>query len=153
VAAARKGEAFDVESGLPVSMLRAIREATSWYALAFQYADLKWPTVAATTRRTHAEALTAITTTLLTDQRGKPNDKLLRQALCRWAFNTARRDDPHRPGARTRRGTAGRCSRSSSGFDDRVMARVVRAGTGQDLLHLTARSATVCAAERVGYAE
>jgi hypothetical protein len=50
-----------------------------------------------TTRRTHAEALTAITTTLLTDQRGKPDDKLIRKALCRWAFNTAPRDEPGWP--------------------------------------------------------
>lgn len=72
------------------------REATAmnWYDLAYAFADLKWPYVAATTRRTHAEALTAATIAMLTDQRGRPDDKLTRRALCRWAFNTIKRDDP-----------------------------------------------------------
>jgi integrase len=34
---------------------------------------------------------------MFTSTRGKPNDKLLRAALKRWAFNTARRDDPNCP--------------------------------------------------------
>ena len=86
VAASRKGEAFDVDSGLPVSMLRAVRDATSWYSLACEYVDMKWPHVAATTRRTHAEALTTMTTALFTSGRGKPDDKLIRKAST----------DPHR---------------------------------------------------------
>src|SRR5215216_6984525 len=53
--------------------------------------DLKWPRVAATTRRTRAEALTAVTTVMFTSTRGQPDGKLLRAALKRWAFNTARR--------------------------------------------------------------
>jgi integrase len=96
VSAARKGEAFDIESGLPVSQLRTRRDR-SFYALACQYADTKWPHVAATTRRTHAEALTALTTAMFADERGMPDEQLLRKALCRWAFNTARRDAPDRP--------------------------------------------------------
>jgi integrase len=96
VTAARKGEPFDIETGLPATM----RQATGnlpFYTVACQYADFKWPHVAATTRRTHAEALTAITTALLVGDRGKPDDKLIRKALCRWAFNTARRNQPSRP--------------------------------------------------------
>ncbi|MFC7480124.1 tyrosine-type recombinase/integrase [Luedemannella flava] len=96
VAAARRGEAFDIETGLPVSMRRANREM-SWYDFACAFVDLKWPRVAATTRRTHAEALTAITASLLAGTRGKPDDKLIRHALCRWAFNTNRRTDPQCP--------------------------------------------------------
>jgi hypothetical protein len=76
--AARKGEAFDLSTGRPVSMLRASKDM-SWYA----YADLKWPRVAATTRRTHAEALAAVTTAIVTSTRGQPNGKLLRAALNR----------------------------------------------------------------------
>jgi len=57
----------------------------------------KRPRVAATTRRTHAEVLTAVTPPMLASTRGKPDDKLLRKALCRWAFNTAQRGDPGRP--------------------------------------------------------
>jgi integrase len=65
--------------------------------LACQYADLKWPHVAATTRRTHAEALTAFTVPMLTGERGRPDDRLIRKALCRWAFNTTHRGGPGRP--------------------------------------------------------
>ena len=96
LSAARKGEAFDTSTGRPVSMLRASK-GMSWYAFACVYVDLKWPRVAATTRRTHAEALTAVTTVMLTSTRGQPDGKLLRAALKRWAFNTARRDDPNCP--------------------------------------------------------
>jgi hypothetical protein len=96
LAAARKGEAFDVDSGLPVSMRRASREM-SWYEFACAFADMKWPRVAATTRRTHAEALTAVTVAMLASERGKPDDKLIRKALSRWAFNTVKRDDLDAP--------------------------------------------------------
>jgi hypothetical protein len=63
VAAARKGEAFYVATGLPVSMERADKRM-SWYDFACAYADAKWPASAATTRRTVAEALTAVTVLL-----------------------------------------------------------------------------------------
>lgn len=96
VVAARKGEAFDVESGRPVSMQRSTREM-SWYEFACAFVDMKWPRVAATTRRTHAEAMTALTPLMFSSRRGKPDDKLIRAALCRWAFNTAKRDDPACP--------------------------------------------------------
>jgi integrase len=95
VSAARRGEAFDTEFGLPVSMQRTAREM-SWYGFACAYVDLKWPRVAATTRRTHAEAFTAVTMLMFATDRGKPDSKLLRAALCRWAFNTVMRDDESR---------------------------------------------------------
>jgi hypothetical protein len=71
LSAARKGEAFDVESGRPVSMVRTGREM-NWYEFACKFVDMKWPHVAATTRRTHAEALTALTPLMFTTKRGKP---------------------------------------------------------------------------------
>ncbi|WP_116952480.1 tyrosine-type recombinase/integrase [Jiangella endophytica] len=96
VAAARKGEAFYVDTGLPVSMKRA--EANmSWYELVCAYTDTKWPKSAATTRRTVAEALTAATCLMFSSERGMPDGVQLRSALTRWAFNTTRRDDPNRP--------------------------------------------------------
>src|SRR5262245_18521658 len=61
VRAVSKGEAFDVTSGLPVSIKRATDDM-SWYEFACAYVDMKWPGSAATTRRTVAEALTAVTT-------------------------------------------------------------------------------------------
>jgi hypothetical protein len=91
VSAARKGEAFDIATGLPVSMKRATNEM-SWYDFACAYVDLKWSGSAATTRRTVAEALTAVTTAMFADDRGKPDGKEIRHALTRWAFNTNLRD-------------------------------------------------------------
>lgn len=96
VSGARKGEAFDMESGRPLSMQRTTRDM-SWYDFACAYVDLKWPRVAATTRRTHAEALTTVTTSMFTTTRGKPDDKVIRKALYRWGFNTAHRDDENCP--------------------------------------------------------
>jgi integrase len=96
VAAAGEGKAFRLDDGLPVSMARQTK-AMGWYDLTCAFADMKWPHVAATTRRTHAEALTAATVAMLTDQRGKPDDKIIRRALCRWAYNTNKRDDPAIP--------------------------------------------------------
>jgi hypothetical protein len=96
VAAARKGEAFDIVTGRPLSMQRT-NIAMSWYDFACAFVDMKWPHAAATTRRTNAEALTAITAAMFTSDRGKPDDKVVRSALCRWAFNTSRRTDPDCP--------------------------------------------------------
>ncbi|MEU8051776.1 tyrosine-type recombinase/integrase [Micromonospora haikouensis] len=96
LSAARKGEAFDIESGRPVSMRRETA-VMSWYDLACAFADMKWPHVAATTRRTHAEALTALTVLMLSGTKGRPDGKLLRHALSLWAFNTPRRESPDAP--------------------------------------------------------
>jgi hypothetical protein len=96
VSAARRGEAFDTETGRPVSMARATRQM-SWYEFACAFVDLKWPRVAATTRRTHAEALTAVTPGMFTTDRGMPEAKLIRKALSRWGFNTNARKDPDQP--------------------------------------------------------
>ncbi|WP_179855008.1 tyrosine-type recombinase/integrase [Paractinoplanes atraurantiacus] len=88
--AARKGEAFVVESGRPVSLHRELRNMTC-YELACSYADLKWPRSAAMTRKTAAEALTAVIPQLFKSTKGKPADRLIRTALRRWAFNTPAR--------------------------------------------------------------
>lgn len=97
VTAARKGDAFDIETGLPMSL--AIRASdVAWFSVACAYMDAKWPSAAATYRRSISEALTAITPALLDNRTvGKPDDAVIRRALHRWAFNTARRDDPERP--------------------------------------------------------
>src|SRR5262252_6180059 len=99
MSAARRGEAFDVSTGRPVSMRRAEQDMP-WYRFACSFVVMKWSRVAATTRRTHAEALTAVTVLLLAGERGRPDDGAIRSALVRWGFNTARRVDcppPVRP--------------------------------------------------------
>jgi hypothetical protein len=73
-------------------MHRDIRDMTC-YELACAYVDLKRPRAAATTRKTHAEALTAVIPQLFARKKGKPDDRLIRTALRRWAFNTPARGD------------------------------------------------------------
>ncbi|WP_394615919.1 integrase [Lentzea sp. JNUCC 0626] len=90
VAAQGKGEAFRIADGLPVSAARAASKM-SWYDFACKFVDMKWPGVAATTRRTHAEALAKVTPAMYSTAKGKPDDKLLRKALQRYAFNTTKR--------------------------------------------------------------
>lgn len=96
VAASRKGEAFDIETGRPVSMRRT-KIDQPWYTFACKYADLKWPRSAGTTRRTNAEALTKVTIAMISTGKGRPDGKLLRRALNRWAFNTNRRTSSECP--------------------------------------------------------
>jgi integrase len=96
VSAARKGEAFRLSDGLPVSMGRSSADML-WYAFACSYVDMKWKSAAATYRRSIAEALVTATISMLKSDRGRPDDKVLRSALFRWAFNTQRREDPEQP--------------------------------------------------------
>jgi integrase len=89
-AAARKGEAFSMVTGRPVSWKRATSEMT-WYDFACAYADMKWKASSAGYRKNIARALTAATPAMLTSDRGKPDAALLRKALFRYAFNTNNR--------------------------------------------------------------
>src|SRR6266508_1434625 len=91
LSAARNGEAFDTESGLPLSDKRT-RESLSWYEFACKYVDMKWPRAAATSRRSIAEGLIAVTPVMFTTTRGKPDDRTIRLALRGWGFNAVRRD-------------------------------------------------------------
>lgn len=86
VRAARRGEAFLVETGQPASMARAEREVT-WLVFAREYAAMKWPHLAPNSRRNTARALTTATLALTTTDRGRPDDGQLRRALTSWAFN------------------------------------------------------------------
>lgn len=90
VTAQRNGEAFDTETGRPVSESRTV--AMSWYEFACKYVDLKWPRAAATTRRSISDSLVSITPVMLSTDKGMPDAKLIRSALHGWAFNTRRRD-------------------------------------------------------------
>jgi site-specific recombinase XerD len=84
--AARRGEAFVVETGRPASMARAERDVT-WLVFAREYAAMKWPRLAPNSRRNTARALTTATLALITTDRGRPDDEQLRRALTGWAFN------------------------------------------------------------------
>ena len=88
----REGEAFNVATGLPVSMTTQGQEQeereVSWYEFACSYVDIEWPEVAPNSRRAIADALASATPALLTTRRGAPNPAHLRKALYGWAFNT-----------------------------------------------------------------
>ena len=89
--AADKGEAFDVDTGLPDSMTREVSSVT-WYAHACAFADARWPKVAAKGRISLVEGLMAVTPVLVTSSRGAPDAEVLRQAMRKWAFNPPRRE-------------------------------------------------------------
>jgi integrase len=86
IQAARRGEGFDVATGLPESMLRLAR-AITWFELATQYADTKWDGAAAKTRESMGDGLASVTAALVTTTRGAPDHRVLRRVLARWAFN------------------------------------------------------------------
>lgn len=96
--AMRKGEAFDVDGGLPVSMVRAVDAAApalTWYGFARTYVEMKWPDAAAKTRASIADALATVTLALtVNDPDARPEAGVLRQGLMSWAFNPSRRSDP-----------------------------------------------------------
>src|SRR3954447_815254 len=91
IQAARRGEAFDIDSGLPESMVRAAL-SVSWYQHARDYVDDRWDKVSAKQRISIAETLTAVTVALTADHKGTPDPETLRSALRRWEFNKARRE-------------------------------------------------------------
>lgn len=93
LSAARKGEAFRLSDGLPVSMARTTSVCT-WLQFAQSYVDFKWPDTAPGHRRNMTEALTTATTAMLSTERGKPTDKALRAATFR-AINPKTRDGQH----------------------------------------------------------
>lgn len=78
--AARRGEAFDTETGLPESM-RAVDAGPNWLELAQRYLDAKWPRAAAKSRDSMTDALATVTAALVTTDGDRPDADLLRVAL------------------------------------------------------------------------
>lgn len=91
LSAQRKGEAFDTDTGLPVSLARVANEM-SWFEFAQRYVDMKWPRAAAKSRVGNADTMASATMAMLATTRGKPENKVLRKAMTGWAFNTKRRE-------------------------------------------------------------
>ncbi|PXY37863.1 tyrosine-type recombinase/integrase [Prauserella flavalba] len=95
VTASRKGEAFDTDTGLPVSMMRKLA-TMPWFEFACEYIDMKWPNSSPRYRKSTAESLARITLAM-TDNRGSlpdagsPEGRELRQALMA-AFNPTTRE-------------------------------------------------------------
>ncbi|MFD5590415.1 tyrosine-type recombinase/integrase [Streptomyces griseorubiginosus] len=89
ITAAREGEPFDVDSGLPKSMVDKKRDI-SWYEHARNYIELKWDDSPGNTRRTLAEAMATVTPAFVKDTKGMPDKRAVRRALYSWAFNKNR---------------------------------------------------------------
>jgi integrase len=94
----RTGEAFDTETGLPVSWKRESKHVPTWYEHAVKFAAMKWPRLAPKSRAAIADSLATVTAALVDNETGKPDPKVLRSALATWAFNTnARTARPEPP--------------------------------------------------------
>lgn len=95
ISAARKGEAFDVTSGLPVSLTRGT-EDRNWFDFACDFVDMKWRDTSPGQRKSTADSLAPISTAMLATQRGAPAQKTLNQAF-RLAFNPSSRGQEQPP--------------------------------------------------------
>jgi integrase len=81
VKATNDGKPFDTVTGQPVERVQAWN-ATTWYSHARTYVGMKWPRVAAKSRRGIIEALVPVTAMLVkSNVRGRPSDAVLRKAL------------------------------------------------------------------------
>ncbi|WP_437113695.1 tyrosine-type recombinase/integrase [Streptomyces roseoverticillatus] len=92
--AMRRGEAFEIESGLPESEVRAAAEAAEgaetkpslrWFEFCRNYVAGRWRTSAAKTREGMADGLAAVTLAMVNREDGVPEDKYLRLAF-RWGI-------------------------------------------------------------------
>ncbi len=92
VTATRKGEAFSIETGRPVSY-RGKEAVISWYDFAVSWVDATWPRVSGNQRKNAAKALVPITVALLPSPPTDADEaRALRTALREYAFNRTRRE-------------------------------------------------------------
>lgn len=90
--AARRGEPFDVETGLPMSELRR-KNSSSLVELAQEYVAMKWPAQAANSRRSTIEGLATACAAFVRDQPGRPGVQDLRRVLTVHLLPPADRKD------------------------------------------------------------
>jgi hypothetical protein len=117
VRAARTGLDFDPLTGEPSAWNLPEPATVTWYQQATAYAAMKWPSLAAHSRASLAEALATVTPALTRpDARDRPDPRELGTALYQYAFNPAR---PAGPGTASRfcspcTATASTATRTSS---------------------------------------
>lgn len=141
LAAARRGEAFSLSTGRPVSWGRVDNEM-SWYDFCLSYVDMKWKGSSGKHRANVAWALVTVTPPMLAAGRGKPDDKEIRSALRRWAFNTKDRDN-HPDGAARILGWVARNTQPVSALADPKVTRAVLDAAGTRLDGKPASASTV----------
>lgn len=85
--AARRGELFDTETGLPVAVSTAPEEqvTTRWYDFARSYVRARWPTAAAKTRDGIVDSLATATIALVRPELADMERSTIRTAMC-WAL-------------------------------------------------------------------
>jgi hypothetical protein len=100
VRAARMGLDFDPLTGVPTAWNLPEPAIVTWYEEAAAYAVMKWPSLAAHSRASLAEALATVTPALTRPgARDRPDQRELRTVLYKHAFNPARPADPGSPAA------------------------------------------------------
>ncbi|MBC7596973.1 MAG: tyrosine-type recombinase/integrase [Kineosporiaceae bacterium] len=97
--AARRGEKFDVATGLPRTMVPEVA-AITWLDHATDFVRMKWPDAAPKYRKSLAESLTLITLSLVIPGGQQPDRADLRKCLFRWAFTAAGANQPPPEGLR-----------------------------------------------------
>ncbi|MCT6778461.1 site-specific integrase [Streptomyces sp. CS7] len=88
--ALRRGDQFDVETGLPTAELRIQGSRVTWYEHTRAYVDRRWDRLPAKSRRNDADSLATITPALMRSVTGRPSPGALRAALYGWAYNRSR---------------------------------------------------------------
>jgi integrase len=141
--AINRGEPFDIETGLPVSLVPDTRD-TTWWEWALQYVDLKWPDLAPNSRLSLAEAMTTATMALLTTKKNRPEAAELRRAMMQWAFITPRRTagDPPVPLRRAVRWLSANTVKLTA-VEDPVQARTVLDALARKLDGTRAAASTI----------
>jgi integrase len=91
--AARKGEAFDTETGRPDSMTTTASRERSWLAFCLAYIDMKWPSAAPKTRDAMTDALATVIPAVTSESAPDGIDPaILREALRHFALAPASRE-------------------------------------------------------------
>jgi integrase len=97
--AANEGQPFDIDTGLPLSMVPKEKEAEAqedlgptWYEFAVAYSDVKWKQSAPGSRRGIAQALATVTLATLPAEGNHLGREEVHAALATWAFSVTARD-------------------------------------------------------------
>lgn len=96
--AAKAGEAFDAERGLPLSWIREELGRITCYEFFRGYLDYRWKSSAPITRRVDAESLASVTLALAAEPLDETFARGLYSALTKWAYNRAERKRHPLPG-------------------------------------------------------
>ncbi|WP_405087141.1 tyrosine-type recombinase/integrase [Microbispora sp. NBC_01389] len=95
--AAKRGEAFDLTTGLPESMAKPADTGPTFFDFARSYMAARWVHSAARTRETMTYALLSLVPALVKDLPGRPDDEDLRAVLREYAFLPDKRRGELRP--------------------------------------------------------